>query len=624
MPPEEVDVDPADGSQNENHIASESEPHEIETNEVNHSITTDDPSEFGSGIGYTPLLDLNLLNSRVTTMNPDSSYGNSTLFAYRSLPDNPDDSDDFDNDKATDENEVSWEMNTTSYQETQFTPTVNFTEASESSDEKIIQEPKANDYDTIAKSILSSNWVDFNSTSSHFSFDVENDSDRIASQALSALENDYMRSLSRISKSSEVHDIDTKIMNSTFSHDGNNDGIEASGPDSFLHMMSSSTCLEKDSTVLLKHSSPNNDATDFDINVDAVKSAMKKINLKSSFALNKWEKIQQSHDISKSPNFSHDTSDSINIKTHPFIPSSTLNFFNSTLSENISAGARAKYTSEFSRPCTIAESIHRVMDDFSLKTSQTLPQTLHIHIIGADHVECKNEETIRKCVSPFLRWFSSSRVNNKKENYDLNMIQKIKFSFLGPNVPVPDGFKERNIATLEKPLNLLPVSKTSVTSQRENATSLKEASVVCHNCLYHEYIDSFYKPDTDSYEDEQDEFENLLLIVAFNAGIWGYKDWKPTLQKMGSTFPKIRKYRSYFVVTSYTEQEAEEDAEVLKECFSMNSHERTDDVCTTSVKPLWEIEKNPFGSQLERQTYTKPPEDVVYYENNAWQAFVLG
>ena len=102
------------------------------------------------------------------------------------------------------------------------------------------------------------------------------------------------------------------------------------------------------------------------------------------------------------------------------------------------------------------------------------------------------------------------------------------------------------------------------------------------------------------------------MAIAFNAGIWGYDLWKPTLAAL------CRFHRPVpFVVTAYTVQEAEEDAEVIVEVVGVDRSGTVDGMC------LWKVEVNPFGSRKERKTSTAPKERQ-YFENNSWQAWLLG
>jgi len=50
------------------------------------------------------------------------------------------------------------------------------------------------------------------------------------------------------------------------------------------------------------------------------------------------------------------------------------------------------------------------------------------------------------------------------------------------------------------------------------------------------------------------------LIIAFNAGVWGYDSWKPTMERLVGLQKSIP-----FVVTAYTLQEAEDDYETIKD-----------------------------------------------------------
>jgi hypothetical protein len=86
------------------------------------------------------------------------------------------------------------------------------------------------------------------------------------------------------------------------------------------------------------------------------------------------------------------------------------------------------------------------------------------------------------------------------------------------------------------------------------------------------------------------------LTIAFNAGIWGYHEWLPTLQRLKGTI---------FVVTAYTREEAEDDAMVLAQ--------------QTGSENIWKAEANPFGSNVQRET--KSIQNRIYRENAAWQAW---
>jgi hypothetical protein len=105
----------------------------------------------------------------------------------------------------------------------------------------------------------------------------------------------------------------------------------------------------------------------------------------------------------------------------------------------------------------------------------------------------------------------------------------------------------------------------------------------CHKGTYHDFRQS------DSIRDHPQ------LALAFNAGIWGYNEWIPTLDCLKG---------SIFVVTAYTLEEAFEDGEVLEK--------------QEGASVVWSAETNPFGSNMRRETKSS---DKVYRENAAWQAW---
>lgn len=239
---------------------------------------------------------------------------------------------------------------------------------------------------------------------------------------------------------------------------------------------------------------------------------------------------------------------------HPIVPSASLAAFHNSTSKAIQASAR------FSRSATLAEALRR------LDIIRGSSQDLHIHVVGCDAVECN---AIESTFGPIVRWLG---------NY-VECPGTLHFDLIGPNIP-------SQVCTTVH--NLMPKSS------RTAVTRMRSATAQCHSCLYHE-LQSDDPPD---------------LVVAFNAGIWGYDDWIPCLDfilSRGQTIP--------FVATAYTTEEAEDDYDVIEAHITkrgINSSERSE----------WPAEANPFGSQLLRETASA----VVgreYRENAAWQAWSL-
>ena len=225
-------------------------------------------------------------------------------------------------------------------------------------------------------------------------------------------------------------------------------------------------------------------------------------------------------------------------ESHELIPPAPLSAFRTT-----TAKAR-KATSNLSRSATIAHALHR------LHILQPNPMHLLLHILGVDQVESKSVDQIRATFGPLVRWLGASSKSP----------ESIEILLIGPNV------------VQQPPVDLMPNVKTP----------LQNATATCCVGVYHEL------------KLEQTPH----LSVAFNAGIWGYQEWVPTLKKLKGTV---------IVVTAYTVEEAEDDADVLLQ--------------QPGSKSIWEAECNPFSSNLKRET--KSIQDRVYRENAAWQAWCM-
>mmetsp|Transcript_8415 Transcript_8415/g.14256 ORF Transcript_8415/g.14256 Transcript_8415/m.14256 type:complete len:102 (-) Transcript_8415:61-366(-) len=91
--------------------------------------------------------------------------------------------------------------------------------------------------------------------------------------------------------------------------------------------------------------------------------------------------------------------------------------------------------------------------------------------------------------------------------------------------------------------------------------------------------------------------------------------------------------KTLFIITAYTVEECEDDAEVITEVIEevaarrkllLADAETKDTAGTTPIgRQLWAPEPNPFSSRLERKTASAPP-GRKYFENGAWQAWLLG
>ena len=192
-------------------------------------------------------------------------------------------------------------------------------------------------------------------------------------------------------------------------------------------------------------------------------------------------------------------------------------------------------------------------------------ESLVLHIVGADEREIipGKLDRVKDKYSPLFQSLAERGVKS------------LSLSFVGPNLVFPYGVQS---------------SSGSFTFQGEIEIHLE-----AHLQLYHE----FYDPDVHIGAQTPD------LIILFNAGIWGYDDWLPTL----ALFRTMQ--NSVVLVTSYTLEEAEDDMDTIE------------DVCGDFVKWAFGPERNPHADSVKQPRSTNP-ENRSYYENAAIQAFYTG
>ena len=323
------------------------------------------------------------------------------------------------------------------------------------------------------------------------------------------------------------------------------------------------------STEDLSHLSQSNfdSATVTAANTERIQQAVRSIRLLAPHLAQKmdngWEETQRTKCL---------------VAQHPIIPLRPLAAFWESTTKAWNA------TQNLSRSATLAEIIVRAPTIHQRQDSNTFT----IHLVGADGVECNNIHTIQVLFCPFVRWLDAF-LQRTPPSSSLRNIEQVQILLIGPNIPM---------TATTTPIDLLPLVRTS-------DSHLKAASASCVTGLYHEYLSGESPP---SHAD---------LVVAFNAGIWGYKDWNPTIEILATqsraTTPVVT-----FVVTAYTLEESLDDADAIEQILSSlgNNEGQTKNL-------LWKPQINPFRSRIPRQTATAK-EGRVYYENCAWQAWKFG
>ncbi len=287
---------------------------------------------------------------------------------------------------------------------------------------------------------------------------------------------------------------------------------------------------------------------------------------------------------------------------HKLIPTSTYNLFQES---NPSSQSRLA-SANFSRSATLAEALVRLSllprdngndndndddddDDFLL-----------IDIVGVDHVECESKATIRNTFRPLVQWLGdyilATNGNRNRNQNQTNPKLRVHFRLIG-----------RELFT----------TSTNVVDLMDTESSHINATATCHSGVYHEFLNELLSCQGDKTGDANKVFAGDKripdLAVAFNAGIWGYREWAETIQYLA-----LQHYLALpMVITAYTLDECQEDQEVISQSITADNGA----ISKPLAKQLWESEPNPFGSKVVRETRGSTQE---YRENACWQAWVLG
>lgn len=150
-------------------------------------------------------------------------------------------------------------------------------------------------------------------------------------------------------------------------------------------------------------------------------------------------------------------------------------------------------------------------------------QRFTLHFVGSDETECPTADaTILLAIyGPFVEYLG--------RKCGTGCLTEVNIVFVGPNHPI--------------------AVHTRVDCQGVALT------FDVHVTLYHHYaaaIDPF----------NGDEVRAPALVACFNAGLWGYSDWLPTLQLLNSAWLPAG---AHFLITAYTFEEGEDDEDVLAE-----------------------------------------------------------
>jgi hypothetical protein len=265
-------------------------------------------------------------------------------------------------------------------------------------------------------------------------------------------------------------------------------------------------------------------------------------------------------------------------QSHPIIPETPLKAFRRTTEKAKKATAALTRSATLAQALTRLESMNLLLASAStLQNSNSNSNTLCIHIVGVDHVECESPARLQTLFRPLIRWLS---------NWKKFPVTHVELVLIG---------RDLNPQACANPVDLLfPATPNNIST-----STIQTAIAVCHTGVYHEWLAST------SSNNGTSTSQPPHFVIAFNAGIWGYHEWKPTLEYLNAR----ETIATPMVITAYTLPESQEDHAVL-----------LDELLLPPSKCLWEPEPNPFGSNVKAPHSS----NSEYRENAAWQAWHLG
>lgn len=212
-------------------------------------------------------------------------------------------------------------------------------------------------------------------------------------------------------------------------------------------------------------------------------------------------------------------------------------------------------------------------------------KSLRIHFVGAETLEFGNQSQsdIALLYEPFLR-----------ECCRTFSLDELHLVFIGPSIYI------------------LPSSQ-------------RASSFVFDGCLRVsvEYIDEMYH----DFMDSPKLAEKPDLIIMFNAGIWGYSSWKPSMWYC--LFGEhLQTLKIPVCFTSYTLQEAEEDFDAVNDIFNENS---SGAAIGKNLKWVFECELNPHRGvdvlprheRIEETGERNRNEMKQYFDSQYWSCLVV-
>lgn len=123
-------------------------------------------------------------------------------------------------------------------------------------------------------------------------------------------------------------------------------------------------------------------------------------------------------------------------------------------------------------------------------------------------------------------------------------------------------------------------------------TEQAELTVIYSTSMYHKLEDRVRR--------------GSAATFCFNAGVWGYESWIPTIAAACDADCAV-------VITSYNSHEAADDKDALEDA----EEEGLLQPAVAGLRWVWEPEKNPFRSRCQRESSTVPGRMLA--DNHHWQ-----
>ena len=209
---------------------------------------------------------------------------------------------------------------------------------------------------------------------------------------------------------------------------------------------------------------------------------------------------------------------------------------------------------------------------------------VRIALLGLDEVEIADDATLKQTFEPMLADLRQLGVGD------------VLLECVGPCIPLSMHGKrlERSVGDDNDDKH-----KDGYTDRGTPVTSVSvtlKATYTVHSMLYHDYVGSVQGGAPD-------------LIIMYNAGLWGYDDWVPTLEVLREVAERRAAFQQPMavLVTSYTLAECRADMDCVEDALGEEN-----------LVWHWRAKVNPHGSSVDMRRTTHKD---TYLENFATLCF---